>query len=245
MTWIKITIFAIFISAGVIKWIYARLQEQAARKRAEEALARRMTEELRTGRSSENRGQPMAVATAPPMGQDPQERLRELARARQEQLRQMRESTTARSPVPSSAPATPVAAPVPMSGDSARRRQQEAQKRKAAAKQRQREVAEQQARQSRQREALEEAEEARSNQRRRQRANVAEADVYAVADPFTTRPAAPQAGGWTAQRVRDAWVVSEILSPPLALRAEASGGAGPGSSNSIIGAVLQQPPLGL
>lgn len=248
MTWIKIAIFAIFISAGVIKWIYARLQEQAARKRAEESAARRMAEQLRTGRPSDDERQEVVMAAPQGFGQDPQARLRELARARQEQLRQMRENRVERA-AEAVAP-SPVQPSPAVGADTARRemdrrrQQQESQRRKAAAAQRQREAADAQTRQNRQRDALAASERPRPSKRGSpaQRPAATEVDAYAIPESGRSSGAQASASGWTTQRVREAWVVTEILGPPLALRPNDQ--PGPGSTADVLGALLQQQALG-
>jgi hypothetical protein len=49
--WIKLLIIAIFAGSGLIRWIYVKLQEQAAKKRAMDMLEAGRVEELRTGRT--------------------------------------------------------------------------------------------------------------------------------------------------------------------------------------------------
>jgi hypothetical protein len=50
---IQLVIILIFVGSGVIRWIFQRLQEQAAKKRALDATEQRRLEALRTGRNLE------------------------------------------------------------------------------------------------------------------------------------------------------------------------------------------------
>lgn len=48
---IQLVIILIFVGSGVIRWLFQRLQEQAAKKRALDAIEQRRLEALRTGRN--------------------------------------------------------------------------------------------------------------------------------------------------------------------------------------------------
>ena len=60
---IQLVIILIFVGSGVIRWLFQRLQEQAAKKRALDAVEQRRLEALRTGRNL-NEIQEQAAAPA-------------------------------------------------------------------------------------------------------------------------------------------------------------------------------------
>src|SRR5689334_10224973 len=86
-------IILLVVSASVIQWVYRKVQEQAAIKRAKGERQRRVTESLRTGRPMP--AEAPAVAPSAPQPQplshtDARRRLQELAERRQRQLEELR-----------------------------------------------------------------------------------------------------------------------------------------------------------
>jgi len=105
--YIQFIVLILIFGFSAISWIFRKLSEQAAKKRAQELLEQRRLEALRTGRSA-----PEAVAAA----DDPEARAREQAARRRAQIEELRRRQQERvrakaqarvgSPVPSSAPPT-------------------------------------------------------------------------------------------------------------------------------------------
>lgn len=77
----SVIIFLIIVAFSTLSWVYRKLQEQKARKAAQDAIERQREEMLRTGRVADDA--PSAPAMAPVSGQtlaERQARLRELRR---------------------------------------------------------------------------------------------------------------------------------------------------------------------
>lgn len=130
-TVVRLSIIALFVGAGFIRWVFIKLQEQAAKKRALDDLERRRTDSLRTGRNLDEDGVPNPSAERARVEAEAaarrQAQIDEFRRRQQERARQRAEAqrggppqvqtsaaATAR-PIPS-APSRPVpqARPVPV-----------------------------------------------------------------------------------------------------------------------------------
>lgn len=110
----QIIIFIIVMLGYAVSFIFKKLQEQAALKRAKEERERRRVEELRTGRV-EHSGEPVVTAAtpapAPPSHQDAARRLQEIAERRRQQLEELRRRALGQGSAPTAPPPSPPVAP--------------------------------------------------------------------------------------------------------------------------------------
>ena len=134
---IKLIIIVLFAGAGFFRWVFVKLQEQAAKKRALEELARRRDDALRTGRNLEEAGSldpnVLRARAEAEAAARRQAQIDEFRRRQQERARQRADAQRGAVPYPTQAPqrpppqarperqvvrssparATPVAAPTP------------------------------------------------------------------------------------------------------------------------------------
>src|SRR5690349_17678952 len=92
--YVHLLIILLFVSATVVQWVFRKVQEQAALKRAKNERERRVTEALRTGRTPAPEpvvAQRVGVPLSGPVSHaDARKRLQELAERRQRQLEELR-----------------------------------------------------------------------------------------------------------------------------------------------------------
>ncbi len=116
---IKLIIILLIAGSGFIRWVIVKLQEQAAKKRALEQVARRRDEALRTGRNLDEGGLPDPATERARLEAEAaarrQAQIDEFRRRQQERARARAESQRgpAAAPVPAASPAPPVIRPTP------------------------------------------------------------------------------------------------------------------------------------
>ena len=117
---IRLIIILLIAGSGLIRWVFVKLQEQAAKKRVADELERRRAEAFRTGRNLEEASAPdpvtvRAQAEAQAAARR-QAQIDEFRRRQQERARQRTEAQRSAAPVastPAQRPASPKVAPSP------------------------------------------------------------------------------------------------------------------------------------
>jgi hypothetical protein len=110
--YLRLIIFLIVMGFSFLSWMFRKLQEQAAKKKAKEAIERRELEVLRTGRDV---GMPRAAASPGTATQrarsEAERRIEELRRRRDELVRRRAAGTSAPTAAQTPPQATPASAP--------------------------------------------------------------------------------------------------------------------------------------
>lgn len=114
---IKLIFFLIVFGFSFLSWVFRKLQEQAAKKKARDAVERRKLESLRTGRTI---SEPVAVPTDPAEAarQEAAKRRAQIEELRRRQQERVRQQAAAKTAPPTARPSTPprdrpVARPLP------------------------------------------------------------------------------------------------------------------------------------
>jgi hypothetical protein len=113
---IRLILILLIAGSGFLRWVFVKLQEQAAKKRSQEEIEGRRTEALRTGRDLEETADPSVerARAEAEAARRRQAQIDEFRRRQQERARQRAEAQRASVPFPAQPASTPrPAAPRP------------------------------------------------------------------------------------------------------------------------------------